>query len=272
MKTKQDENFPVASLLIATSLRKHINTFYLFARYADDIADSSNINPEEKLNNLKEVDKALLEKVDINDHNKYAVEHFISSMETGVSTEHARHLVQAFTMDVRKSRYRNWSELLNYCRFSAAPVGRYLIDLHNCDESAKKSTDALCIALQILNHLQDCKKDYLELNRVYIPKTIFKDKGAPIEDLSKERTSNRLRNVFNSLLDKVDELILIANKAPNLISVRGLRLETAIIIVIAKTLSNKLRYRDPLEEYIKLNKFQYIQCVIKGLLFKMYKN
>ena len=272
MKTKQDENFPVASWLIATSLRRHINTFYLFARYADDIADSSNINPEEKLNNLKEVDKALLEKVDISEHNKYAVEHFISSMETGVSTEHARHLLQAFTMDVRKSRYRNWSELLNYCRFSAAPVGRYIIDLHNCNESAKTATDALCIALQILNHLQDCKKDYLELNRVYIPETIFKDKGARIEDLSKERTSNKLRNVFNSLLDKVDELILISNKAPNLISVLGLQLETAIIIVIAKTLSTKLRYRDPLAGYIKLNKFQYFQCIIKGLLFKMYKN
>ena len=131
-KTQKDENFPVASWLIQPSIRKHINAFYLCVRSADDIADSVELAPAEKKYILKKIDAALIGDEDNDKRIQYAIQHRKSAEETGVSIEYARHLVQAFNMDITKLRYRNWSELINYCRFSAVPVGRNLLELHGC--------------------------------------------------------------------------------------------------------------------------------------------
>ena len=72
-------------------------------------------------------------------------------------------------MDVTKLRYRNWTELIEYCRYSAMPVGRFVLDVHSEPRETWKANDALCAALQINNHIQDCGQDYRNLDRVYIP-------------------------------------------------------------------------------------------------------
>ena len=159
-KTKNEENFPVGSWIISTQIRPHIHVFYNCVRAADDVADNPNLKPEEKLLLLKQMDLELQGKSQKTDFVKPAIKLLASSKQTGVTIEHARHLLQAFLMDVEKKRYQNWSELINYCQYSAVPVGRFLIDLHSSGEEARKGTDLLCIALQILNHLQDCKSDY----------------------------------------------------------------------------------------------------------------
>ena len=261
-KTQKDENFPVASWLIRPSIRKHIKMFYLCVRAADDVADNIELGPTEKENILKKIDSALTGNQKAGKRLQYAIQHRKSAEETGVSIEYARHLIQAFTMDITKLRYRNWSELLNYCRFSAAPVGRYLLEIHRCSAESRNSTDALCIALQILNHLQDAKADYLNLNRVYIPETIFKEHNARIEDLGEKAAHKSLREVLNSVLDRVDELILIASNAPKEISHFGLRLETAIIVSIAKKLSVKLKQQDQISKRDELTKNLYFGCFI----------
>ena len=270
-KTQKDENFPVASWLIQPSIRKHINAFYLCVRAADDVADSIQLESTEKKFILKKIDDALTGNQTPDKSLQYAILHRKSAEETGVSIEYARHLVQAFTMDITKSRYRNWSELINYCRFSAAPVGRYLLELHGCNTDSRNSTDALCIALQILNHLQDAKEDYLSLNRVYIPEKIFMEHNAKIEDLAANYAHKNLRDVLDSVLNRVDELILIASNAPKEIPHFGLRLETAIIVSIAKKLSIKLKQRDPISERVKLTKHQYLACIIKGIISGVLK-
>ena len=270
-KTQKDENFPVASWLIQPSIRKHINAFYLCVRSADDIADSIELEPREKECILKKIDAALTGDQKTDKRLQYAIQHRKNAEETGVSIEYARHLVQAFTMDITKLRYRNWSELINYCRFSAAPVGRYLLELHGCNTDSRNSTDALCIALQILNHLQDAKVDYLSLNRVYIPEEIFKKHNAKIEDLGRNSTHKNLREVLDSVLNRVDELILIASNAPREIAHLGLRLETAIIISIAKKLTIKLKHQDPISERVELTKFQYFSCCVKGVIYGILK-
>ena len=101
---------------------------------------------------------------------------------------HARNLLKAFILDTKKQRYKNWRELLNYCKFSANPVGRYVIDIsykieNQSEDNINKiyfASDNLCSALQILNHMQDCQKDYLEMNRVYIPEELFKKYSSSI--------------------------------------------------------------------------------------------
>lgn len=264
-KTRHDENFPVASRLIPAALRPHVHVFYLCVRAADDVADDPDLPGEEKTRLLTAMDQALLGDNDSDDVTRFAEDHRISAAETGVPVDHARHLLQAFMMDVTKLRYRNWSELINYCMHSAAPVGRFLVDLHGGSDGAKPHTDALCSALQILNHLQDCKDDYRALDRVYIPTDFMRNEGCDVSDLGGNACSPAMRRVLDHILDRTDELLLRARPGPARIKNFGLRLETAVIIAIAEKLSAKLRRRDPLAERVELGKFQNICAGLRGV-------
>ena len=266
-KNHNEENFPVASMLIKKDLRPHIHTFYRCVREADDIADHTEMSSQEKIRRLKIFDDVLAEK----NHDPLAAPkayaHLQSVKKTGVQTEHARNLLQAFMLDVKKTRYRNWSELINYCRFSAAPVGRYLLELHGENKMIRQQTDALCIALQILNHLQDCKQDYLNLNRVYIPEDFLRAEGLQIDEFAKSSSSTSMRKVFNNILQRTSELLNNTSGLSRSIVNRGLRMETAVIVAIAHLLLKKLSVADPIVKPIKLSKFQTIYCVTRGIIF-----
>lgn len=265
-KTRYDENFPVASRLIPARLRPHVHAFYLCVRAADDVADDGTRPPAEKTALLAAMDQTLQGVREADEATRYAAAHRASALETGVTVEHARHLLQAFMMDVTKQRYRNWSELINYCLYSAAPVGRYLLDLHGEDASARPYTDALCIALQILNHLQDCKDDYLDLDRVYIPCDMLTEAGTGVEALAADRASPQLRAALDRVLARTDELILKARLGPALIRHRGLRLETAVIVAIAERLSARLKRDDPVAGRVELGGAENALCALRGLL------
>ena len=264
-KTRHDENFPVASRLIPAALRPHVHIFYLCVRAADDVADDPDLPAEEKTRLLTAMDQALLDKIPNDDPTRFAHDHRMSAAETGVPVDHARHLLQAFMMDVTKLRYRNWSELINYCQHSAAPVGRFLVDLHGGTDGAKPHTDALCNALQILNHLQDCKDDYRALDRVYIPTDFMRNEGCDVGDLDNAACSPAIRRVIDHILDRTDELLVRARPGPARIANFGLRLETAVIIAIAEKLSALLRRRDPIAERVELSKFQNIGAALRGI-------
>ncbi|MEM7211702.1 MAG: squalene/phytoene synthase family protein, partial [Pseudomonadota bacterium] len=126
-----DENFPVASRLIAPELRPHVMRFYDFARAADDVADSEVLSSEEKLARLDRFeagldgDASVTKGIALRD----------SLAECGVTDRHARDLLDAFRQDAVKHRYANWDELIGYCELSANPVGRYLMDLHDEDRA-----------------------------------------------------------------------------------------------------------------------------------------
>jgi len=264
-KTRNDENFPVASRLIPARLRPHVDCFYLCVRAADDIADHAQMTPEEKMDRLTRFDDVLTEKITDPSAVPEAYAHLQSAGETGVTIDHARHLLQAFMMDVTKSRYRNWSELINYCRYSAAPVGRYLLDLHGEDDSAKPKTDALCIALQILNHLQDCRNDYRELDRVYIPEDFLRAEGTNVEALDSSSASPEMRRVIDRILERTATLVSEAANAPPMIVDRGLRMETSVIVCIARALTRKLGRRDPIGARVELSKMQTLMCALSGV-------
>ena len=127
---------------------------------------------------------------------------------TGVTTRHCLDLIRAFKTDATKLRYRDWQDLIGYCVLSAAPVGRYLLDLHGERRDNYVQSDALCNALQVINHLQDCKDDYLTLDRVYLPEPWLVEAGAGVADLGAARASPGLRRTTTSGVSSNDPVAI----------------------------------------------------------------
>jgi len=262
------ENFPVGSWLLPRALRRHIITFYNFARAADDIADAANIDPDEKDRKLNQFIEGVTKTNSEDGLPLNALQMAKSLRETNISEKHCLDLLSAFKQDVRKIRYNNWQELIDYCHLSAAPVGRYMIDLHggfrNGTSNDYKESDALCTALQILNHLQDCREDFQLLNRVYLPLDMMKRRNATVDHLTASAISSTLRDCVDDMLDSIDILIAEAGEFPLKLKSLRLGMESQIIINIAIKLSKKLRKSDPILATVKLSKFTYIRCFILG--------
>lgn len=260
-----DENFPVGSFLLPRRLRPHVAVFYAFARAADDIGDNPDLPADDKLRRLNALDEVFLGE-GLDDPARGTAVRVRDSLErTGVTLQHCRDLLAAFSQDAVKNRYADWGELIGYCRLSASPVGRYLLDLHGESPADWPPSDALCDALQVLNHLQDCKDDYLTLNRVYLPQDWLAAEGSSVEDLVRERATPGLRRVIDRCLDGVDELLVRASALPGRLKSRSLAMESAVIIALAKRLAVLLRRGDPIAGRVKLDKLDFALCGIRGV-------
>src|ERR1700728_3578880 len=200
-KGHRDENFPVASWLIAPRYRAPILAFYNFVRTADDIADHATLPPQEKLALLDRLDAGLTGK---DDSDAAAVKLRSVLAERKLSPKHAQDLLAAFRLDVTKLRYRDWDDLIGYCSLSAMPVGRFVLDVHGESRDCWPANDALCAALQIINHLQDCREDYLDLNRVYVPQDTLAACNTAVEALGAPRATPAHR--LTRILQKRDPL------------------------------------------------------------------
>ena len=264
-KGAADENFPVGSWLLPARLRKHIGAFYAYARAIDDIADNPQLEPAEKIRRLEGFAQAVsgAEPADAAFEKAHDIRRSLA--ETGVSHRHCVDLTRAFRQDAVKRRYAHWGELMDYCNFSAAPVGRYLIDLHGDSAGAYEAADALCNALQVLNHLQDCADDFRILDRVYLPEDWMRDAGAELEMLREPRTSPALREVLDRCLDATDELLALAGPLPGRLRSARFAMESAAIVAIARKLSGELRRRDPLAERVELSRLQFAGCLMRGI-------
>jgi len=250
-KDRADENFPVGSLLIARRLRPHIHAFYGFARNADDIADSESLSPDEKIARLDAMEAVLTGNAPA-DAAPSAERLRASLAATGVSSIHARELLVAFRQDAVQNRYENWAALMDYCRYSAAPVGRYVLDLHGEGRETWPASDALCAALQVLNHLQDCAGDLRSLDRCYIPQEMMARHEARVDDIARPKTAAGLRAVFDEMLILTEQLNRDAGLLPRGVKSRRLRLETAVIAGLARRLTARLRRGDPLATRVSL--------------------
>jgi hydroxysqualene synthase len=262
-KTRHDENFPVGSLLISRRLRPHMHAYYSFARNADDIADSPALSPEEKLGRLDIMEAVVLGKR--LEGSPSAARLRRSLLETGVPAVHATDLLIAFRKDAVNARYETFDELYNYCRYSAVPVGRYVIDLHRERHACYGASDALCIALQLLNHLQDCGKDMRELERCYIPMTLMRHFRVSIRDLLGPAETPALRRAFLTILDRVGRLNLAAEALPYHVRSRRLRAETTFICRLALRLAERLIWADPLAQRVKLTKSDGALALLRAL-------
>ena len=248
-KGHRDENFPVASFLIHPCHREVIRVFYYFVRTADDIADHATLSPAEKLVLLDRLEAGLLGG---NAEDAVAVRLRGALAARGLSAKHAQDLIAAFKLDVTKLRYRDWDDLISYCALSAMPVGRFVCDVHGESHALWPANDALCAALQIINHLQDCGDDYRNLNRVYIPQDALTASGVSVEALGAERASPALRECLNRLAARTELLLSESDGFAAAIDDWRLGLEVGVINALAHRLTRILRRRDPLSEKVHL--------------------
>ena len=250
-KGHRDENFPVASHLIAAQHRPAIMAFYDFVRAADDVADHSALLPGQKLDLLDALEASLLGRTD---DQAVALPLRAVLAERHLSPRHAQDLLNAFRLDVGKNRTADWSELMHYCSLSAMPVGRYVLDVHGERDSTWPASDAVCAALQIINHLQDCGKDFRDLDRVYIPLDALDRAGIGVDALGAPQASPALRACLADLARRTDGLLDQGEPLPGQIHDTRLSLEIATIAALARRLTALLAVRDPLSERVHLGK------------------
>jgi len=263
-KWRSAENFPVGSFLIRRDLRPHVHAFYRFARNADDIADNPALSADEKIRRLDRM-AAILDGA-AGDDSPAAKAMRESLVETRMTAQHCHDVLHAFRLDVTKLRYHDWNDLMAYCHYSASPVGRQLLDLHSERRETWPASDALCSALQVLNHLQDCSDDYRLLDRVYLPMTDLAAEGIGVETLAKSASCSRLRRVLDRVLDRTDALVATARGLPPLVVSSGLRWECAVIVELATRLLHRLRRRDPLADRVRLQKSDFLAAFVVGVV------
>jgi squalene synthase HpnC len=254
-KGHRDENFPVASFLIHRRHRALILAFYNFVRTADDIADHAMLSAADKLAYLDLLEADLLGK---GDSQKEAVALRAGLAERGLSPRHALDLLAAFRMDVTKSRYDNWDDLIHYCRYSAMPVGRFVLDVHGESNSTWPANDALCAALQINNHLQDCGKDFYNLNRVYLPREAIDASEASVEMLGAEKAPARLLSCLHGLAARNERLLRQSKSFSAEVKDFRLGLEISVIYAFAEKIVRLLQARDPLSERVHLSPLELL--------------
>ncbi|MGH6889404.1 MAG: squalene synthase HpnC [Rhizomicrobium sp.] len=242
-KGHRDENFPVASFLIRARHRPVVLAFYRFARSADDVADHPTAEPAGKLRLLAAMRQGLLGEGSSAPEST-ALRRIL--LERNLPEQHPLDLLEAFRRDVTKLRYTDWDDLMDYCRYSAMPVGRFVLDVHGESRSTWPASDALCSALQVINHLQDCAKDYRNLDRVYLPLDAMHRHGLEPDALAEGAASPALRKVLDELLDRVSLLLDEARPFARQITDGRLALEVAVIQKLAEDLTRRLRARDPL--------------------------
>ncbi len=269
-KGRADENFPVGSALIAPRLRPHVHAYYAFARAVDDIADNAVLPAQDKLSRLDAMEAVLLGRAGGCDgagraEVASAVRLRGSLAETGITPLRGTDLIVAFRQDAVKHRYDSWDELVGYCRYSANPVGLYLLDLHGEDDRSHPGSDALCTALQVLNHLQDCRDDLKTLDRCYLPQDWLRQAGEDTDAVRWERTGRGLRQVLDRCLDEVDRLNRVASTLPGAIRDRRMRLEAAVIVSLSHRLARRLRREDPLAGRVRLRRGDAVRSLAAAL-------
>ena len=260
-KTERDVNFPVASRLIAPRYRASILAFYRFARKADDIADHPNLPPPAKLEGLEALEATLIGQRD-SEPEGIALREALAAR--GLSQVHARDLIAAFRLDVTKSRYRDWRELMDYCALSAMPVGRFVLDVHGQSPSLWPASDAICASLQIINHLQDCGQDFARLDRVYLPEDSLTCAGAAYADLAAPRASPALRAAIGELAQKSGALLDDGAELAGRVSDWRLACEIGAILRLARANVRRLTRRDPLSERVHPGKAAFVFSGLVG--------
>jgi hydroxysqualene synthase len=261
-KTHRDENFPVASWIIHPRHRALILSFYNFVRTADDIADHATLAADEKLGLLDLLEAELLGN---GDTQKEAVNLRQALAERAMPPRHALDVLIAFRMDVTKLRYENWDEVIHYCRYSAMPVGRFMLDVHGESTSTWAASDALCAGLQINNHLQDCGKDYRDLNRVYLPRDALAAAGAAVEMLGEAKSSPQLLQCLQALAIRTESLLDESKSLSAEVRDFRLGLEVSVIQAFADKIVGLLKVRDPLSERVHLRPLELLGHSFGGI-------
>jgi hydroxysqualene synthase len=258
--TRRMENFPVASRLVAPEFRPAMIAFYNVARGGDDIADDPTRSPSERAVGLDRLEAGLDGHPD-GDPRGLRLVRSLQEIGRDAALTEGKNLLAAFRADLRTTRYRTWEDLMEYCGMSAVPVGRFVLELHGENDKAHEPADALCIVLQVLNHLQDLKSDYMNLGRIYLPAEWIEDE----RDLAGERLTPALRHAVDRALAKTDALLETSADLPNRLQSQRLSAEIGIIISLAQSLQRQLRVHDPIARRVTASRSALLTAAIVGM-------
>ena len=261
-KGPADENFPVASKLIAPRHRPAVMAFYRFVRAADDVSDNPHASSDEKLALLEQMRASLAGESDRVPQG-VALREILAARK--LSPQHGLEMLEAFRRDCTKLRYDSWDDLIDYCRYSAMPVGRFVLDVHGESRDLWPLNDALCAALQVNNHLQDCGKDWRDLNRVYLPTPLLDEAGVSLDALGQPSATPALRGVIATLARKNAELLGGARAFAGQIRDMRLAWEVDLIHTLAQDLNTLLMTRDPLSQPVHHSKSDALGLFLKRL-------
>lgn len=199
------ENFPVASMILPRPLRPAIEAIYAFSRLADDFADEKEYKGM-RLEKLEEWTRFLL------DQTRPTHPVFIALHDTisrySLSMNLFSDLLQAFKMDVSKSRYTNFSDVLSYCRYSANPVGRLVLELFALNTPKNLAlSDSICTGLQLANFWQDVAVD-LTKDRIYLPQDETERFGVNLDDLYTHKTTDAFKRLMGFQIERTRDIFL----------------------------------------------------------------
>jgi len=257
------ENFPVASYFIKKKLRKHVAIVYQFARQADDIADEGDLLDKERIKQLNEYEQALTDSLNEKFENNFwkALKNTIDTFN--LSTDNFYNLLNAFKQDITKNRYIDFEDLLNYCRQSANPVGRIILELHNIiDENALKYSDDICTALQLTNFYQDVSVD-IKKGRIYIPQNELDEFEVDELVFEKNEINTNFTRLIKFQIDRTEKLFI---NGRNLLKYLPLLLKLEILLTIkgGEAILNKIAKNkyDVLNVRPSLTKFDFVKMFL----------
>ena len=242
--------------------------FYRFARVADDVADNPAAAADAKLALLEGMRATICGTSDADATSRVLRETMATHR---VSPQHALDLLVAFERDCTVDACADWPALIDYCRYSAMPVGRYVLDVHGEDRATWPASDALCAALQVINHVQDCAKDYRAIRRSYLPLDILAEHGASVEDLAAPVASPALRRAIVDCATRTDALLAQAALFARAIRDQRLGVEVAVIHRLAVSLNARLKVRDPLSQRVHHRKAEAFGLAALAALAQLAK-
>jgi phytoene synthase len=244
MAVNHYENFPVASILMPKRLRKPVAVIYHFARAADDIADEGELEDYERLCQLDEFRNELENIADRQTP--------ISPLFQNLAVEITQHslplqpfydLLEAFSQDVVQKRYDNFSDLQDYCRLSANPVGTLLLHLYGEATPVNQAySDAICTALQLINFWQDVAKDDA-IGRIYLPLDEMARFGVTEEQIEQGICNDAWRALMKFQVDRARVLMLQGAPLGSILTGR-IGLEMRMIIAGGLRILTKLETAD----------------------------
>lgn len=198
------ENFPVALRVLPARPRDHLRRAYIYARFVDDVGDRA---AGDRLALLDRIDRDVQELAGGTPTLAPVRDLVALVRDDGLSIQPLRDLVEANRRDQLVSRYPTFDDLLDYCRLSAAPVGRIVLAIAGVDDAAATAeSDKVCAALQVLEHCQDVGEDFA-VGRVYLPADDLDRFGVPDAELRGPVTSARLRRVVELETARAERLL-----------------------------------------------------------------
>ena len=261
------ENFPVVSFLIPKNLRKHIAIIYWFARTADDYADEGNFSEAErleKLNNFEYRTKQLINGKAESDY-EFALANTIK--ERNLTVKNFYNLIKAFRQDVIKNRYKNFDEVIDYCKHSANPVGRLILELFDIrNEDAFYYSDKICTALQLTNFLQDVSIDYKK-GRIYLPQDELDMLQITEKFFEDKENNHKLKQLVKSNVDRIQNIFDEGKKLFPLLSGR-LKVEIIWTVAGGEEILDQIRKNDynVLKNRPELSKVKMVRLLLKSLI------